>query len=103
MTTTDGLQAPAKVWGHLERLRRRAAFLEDQLANPPEYATEAARDHLRADLAALRWVIPVAEAEYDQVVRLHRMLLDHVHPGDAQPMRNALDAVDRRQAARAAG
>jgi hypothetical protein len=100
MTTTDGLPLYKHARSYLEIIRDRLTYLEDRDAM---YRSEGARDNtfVTQEIRALRWAIPVLEAEVDDIVRLRKLVIAtegrQPEPG-TQPharAKHGLDGIDR--------
>lgn len=99
MTTENGFTRPPVMRARIERLRRRAEYLEDSIAAKFEQGyseTSPAVMFAEKELAALEWAIPVLEAEYDAAVRLQRKIVTLTHP----KIKNVERAVESGEALR---
>lgn len=74
MTTENGLPGVGKVRRWIAKLEERAAWLEFKIGELDENSPKAG--HYWVELLALRWALPVLEAEYDSVVRLRALVID---------------------------
>lgn len=70
MTTEQGLPKSATARRHIERLRNRLDYLDRWIADFEASTGHEENGYRRAEAEAIRWAIPVLEAEWDNLVRL---------------------------------
>lgn len=76
MSTENGVIKAGSAARHVETLRLRVAYLERRIAHRREDGEDEQRNGWDlSELAALQWVIPLAEAERDYIVRLQREVI----------------------------
>lgn len=75
MTTEDGLARVKHARTAIEALRDRLAWLDQQTALwEADHGTPDPNGYRAVEARALRWALPVLEAEWDALARLHREL-----------------------------
>jgi len=73
MTTENGLPLPRKVRAHIKVLRDHHAWLCCYADDREAIGLPAAL--VRRQIEAFEWALPVLEAEWDAVTRLHREIV----------------------------
>lgn len=73
MTTSNGLVKSSRARSNIERIRERVEYLEERLAE--KAAAGLNPGYLNEELAALRWALPICEAEGDALLRVHRLAM----------------------------
>lgn len=73
MSTENGTVPVRVATRRIETIRKRVQYLEEKLA----WTGKGQESHEAQEAAALKWALPVLEAERDSLMRLHKAVNDH--------------------------